>query len=379
MIPCDHRQELREVLKCGCGWKGELYGCASQGECVLLRMSTGAEKSLGKRQACEICPSRVVSGEPAGLPSQKEIREMKRAHFDRVSPGVRAKNRTKETRKIEAESKWEGANDFAICRSVLNIADLETSPSIVQHHDRIYMAYEQHSPVPHLFFAELSKAWEPFSVEECRMIPVHLCRENLAGQSRPKLFVHDNEIWLHYTGIALDGALTPILGMLNHRGEIGYEIPIHFPAGKPSESEWAVWSNGGQILASYSFSPHCVMKISGLNASVETFSGSELPWTVKNCGSPVKDGDEFVCFVTMSHNGLDALTALSWEASFPYKVKKWTRRPLLMAGPDWADSSIVVGGAVKKGDKWHVSLGAGGNSCRITVIDTAAISAEMIA
>jgi predicted GH43/DUF377 family glycosyl hydrolase len=151
----------------------------------------------------------------------------------------------------------------------------------------------------------------------------------------------------------------------------------HYPHRREWEKNWSAWSYEGLMFASYSISPHRVLRIDGNETrSYETkwshkWSGGEL----RGGASPVRVGDEFFHFfhgLTTQANGrrLYNVGCVVYEARPPFKVKRYTPDPLDVADPktcpqgQYADV-IFTCGAVKVGDQWALSMGVHDRHCEI--------------
>jgi hypothetical protein len=385
MIKCDHRgTEAKETIVT-CGGRDDLLPCASFGQCFIEPLCTKAQQKrpdLADVKNCHTCEVRTVDGVTVGKPSQAEIRQarLEKAKADSLANPKKSKDRLKREleRQIAQVSKADHGQVDGICRSQLNTDVLETNPSIIRWRERNFLAYQQNEDNPHLFFAELGPAWEPFGPADCRMVNNHAFEENRLGRELPKLFEHQREIWMYYTGEAKDSA-GPILARLNHFGEVSYEQPVLFSGSAKVEPDWAFWSDG-TLRASYTIHPHVVLTVSGANAKVESVSGWDMPvpGRIVSAASPLFLDGHWYCFVSVEDQGVQSLHLGVWEEEAPYRVVKFSRRALLLPHADWAEPVLTPGGAILIDGTWRVAIGAGGSECKLAVFEHEKLIRELV-
>lgn len=198
------------------------------------------------------------------------------------------------------------------------------------------------------------------------------------GAEDPRLAVHNetlvctfNSTWVsnscHIRMVVLDAGLNVAS---NARIEYGTSI----------EKNWVPFSVGGVLYAIYSHNPYQVIRIDATDKVALYHEQKGISWKygVIRGGTPPKlVGDSFYTFFHSSIQtrrsgccvGPYFTGCLQFSARPPFKVERYTRRPLF-APPEQDQHNLAIfpGGALFKDGEWSILCGRNNISCAMITI-----------
>jgi predicted GH43/DUF377 family glycosyl hydrolase len=214
-----------------------------------------------------------------------------------------------------------------------------------------------------------------------------------AGREDPRWFRHKGQLWLWYTGVTGNRRRT-VTNVCTARVdektlEVQEKYLPHYPHRRDWEKNHSMWDFNGMLFASYSVSPHRVLRIDGNQTrSYETkwdssrWSGGEM----RGGASPVRVGDEYFHFI---HGLIEpnrrrryCMGLVCYEARPPFKVTRYTPDPL-----EWADLErkhdnycdvFWPAGAVLKNGEWIIAAGLHDRWCEIRTYNAKEVERRLV-
>lgn len=368
VLPCDHRGASQGQLKIECcGGKWEKFACGMFGECIDHPLTEAAKNEIGKEFAdCRNCIVRQVQGRVVGMVKAPE----------RVASKV-----TKSPAKSLMESALtSGVEVFKIEeKSLLQTPDYETNPSICidPASGDYFMAYQAGEQA--IYITKTHSMWQPMKPDDCYLVKNPRLDESVKGVFEPRLFAHAGRLWLQYTGEAKDRKLTTFVGEISPAGMFNTHFAVNFPRAEKRARDYTFFeTEGGPPGCVYNWAPTVILQpdkdfnmkpviVSGVNSRPTHFeiAGGAPPVAMPGCWC------EF--FKMSFHNGHRRITGIGVLTMSPdLQVTAISLSPIYLPDVNEAIEAAPYG-AVYDRDKWWVSIGYGGKSCRIISIEPDAI------
>jgi predicted GH43/DUF377 family glycosyl hydrolase len=158
------------------------------------------------------------------------------------------------------------------------------------------------------------------------------------------------------------------------------------------EKNWGFFGNAGELWCLYSISPFVVLHM----YKDEALPFSDFAWQQKWIGGhmrggapPMEFGDEYYSFFhgALDHEGYPTRTysvgCVVWPKRPPWRPRRYTPVPIMVppeAGwPRELGVSVVFpGGAVRRGDRWILSVGVHDAWCHIVEVDAQELEKAMV-
>lgn len=204
----------------------------------------------------------------------------------------------------------------------------------------------------------------------------------------PRLFIHNNTIYLSYTDgyQMLQATIDPVSLTATE------SFYIKKPNKDRTEKNWTFFSDEGVLHAVYSICPHVIFTMNGPNFSTayETEWSHAWRWGELRGGtSPVLTENGWLSFF---HSAVDFkngrqyhIGAYLFDKNAPYEPIAITKKPLLSGEivpkeiPRLSSKIFVVfpGGVIRRKDKWVVSFGYNDYQCRYVEVTDELLTDEL--
>jgi predicted GH43/DUF377 family glycosyl hydrolase len=192
----------------------------------------------------------------------------------------------------------------------------------------------------------------------------------------PRLFIHNDELYLSYT----DGYQMAQAKINAETLEATESFYIKKPNKQRTEKNWTFFSDGENILSVYSIFPHVIYKMNNDNFATLYETEFKHNWKfgeIKGGATPVKHGENYIAFF---HSTIDFenkqrqyfIGCYEFEGVAPYRPIRISKEPLL-AGEKVNNSVqrinnklfvVFPGGAIRNENGWTIFFGNNDYQCR---------------
>lgn len=196
----------------------------------------------------------------------------------------------------------------------------------------------------------------------------------------PRLFVHNNELYISYTdGYTMGQAKIDPVSLT--ASESFY---LKKPAQKKTEKNWTFFSHESKLYSVYTVSPHVIYEMNGADYKIafETDFPNKWKWGELRGGtSPVLTDNGYLSFF---HSSIDStggyrqyfIGAYLFESKPPFKPIAISQNPIIAGEmipthiPRLSSKIYVVfpGGVIRENDGWQVAFGYNDYQCRLIKI-----------
>lgn len=255
-----------------------------------------------------------------------------------------------------------------------NLSGYAFNASIIRWQGKLLLAYRDGWRGSNIHIAELD---DSFNVIGTRFVDGLFRREANYGREDPRLFVHNNQLHLAYTGV--HGERHSSIWTYQCYARLSNDLTAEatfspqIRGSRHWEKNWGFFSHDNQLYAVYTIAPdHLVLRITeDGTASVAYEVTTGLTWNggiLRGGSPPVRVGDEYWCFM---HDRIEAhglfiyRTGLyTFNAAPPFAPRRYIPEPILTADPltkpsDQYAAVIFTCGAIlsDNGHEWILSSG----------------------
>ena len=271
--------------------------------------------------------------------------------------------------------------------------------SIIEFEGKTLMCYRMESkPFATrimLGMVELDDQYIP-KVETNTLLQLH---SDLKGYAKgyhvedPRLFIHDNSLYLSYT----DGYQMGQAKIDSNTLQATESFYIDKPEQNRTEKNWTFYSHDNDLLSVYSINPHTIFKMNGAswNQMHQVDFDTIWQWGEPRGGtSPIRIGNKYYSFfhsaVDIKHRGSKGrqyfMGMYVFSAIAPFQPIAISKEPIIAGEfmndqiPRLSNKIYVVfpNGAIRKKDKWVVSFGYNDYECRLIDITDEFLKTNLI-
>lgn len=252
-----------------------------------------------------------------------------------------------------------------------NLPDRNFNGSICSWRDKTYFAFRRSWDRARTNLVELGSDWQPVSP------PIQLnltCPQAKAGQEDARLFIHNDQLHLSYTGTSWkeDGNLEVSIcfARLDQNLRVEDVWYPHFILRQHAEKNWMPFSHEGDLYVVYTISPHRVCLHSQKQIwefpveEVATLPSASYGLLRGGCPPILHNGEYYSFFhgVTKPSWGTYSIGLYTFQNKYPFKPLRFCPYPLLWPNPKEKPSPMVAdvvfpGGAIYRDGCWNVSYG----------------------
>lgn len=216
------------------------------------------------------------------------------------------------------------------------------------------------------------------------------------GREDPRWFRHKGKLHLWFIGVVAGrrrSVHTNVLfARINEQTlETEDKFLPHYTARQVWEKNWPFWDYQNELYATYSISPHRILKIESNRATLAYEESSRLPWRagpLRGGASPVLlDGEMWHWFHGFTeHNGRRRYNvgAYTTESRPPFRITRITPEPIDVADPktqppdrNYADVLFCCG-SLKVGNQWVLSHGVHDRFSEIRFYDAKEVERRLV-
>ncbi len=335
-IPCFYRGKVVSKEDCNCS-QLFTYACEKHGKCCPGQKKDGV-------QFCQECPD-YDADVPHPPEPEKRLTGLKTGHGAVVA----------------------SFNEYSLAPGY---PGKRFNSSMVKHGDGYLLSYRDGWEGSEIHLIRLNKDLAPASPPQ--KLNLFHPREANYGREDPRLFWHKGQLHVSYIGVVGGHAIlhtSQLYARLNAMFQVEEVLYPHYPPRNSWEKNWGFFSHEDVLYASYSISPHRVLKINGPNSEMLYNTPTPFPWAggeLRGGTPPIPVGNEYWSFFhsrseVRGHRIYD-IGVYAFEAKPPFHITRVTPKYIAIADPstkpaDQYASVLFPCGAVLDGDRWLVAMG----------------------
>lgn len=254
-----------------------------------------------------------------------------------------------------------------------NLSGFAFNAGLIRWRGRLLLAHRDGWSGSNIHIADLD---ESYRVTGTRLISGLTRRESNYGREDPRLFIHNDRLYLAYIGVhgvRSDSIWTyQCFARLNDDLTVEQTFAPRAPGRNQWEKNWGFFSHAGELYAVYTVAPHRILRISEHGTATWAYEApTGIRWLggeLRGGAPPVLMGDEYWHFIhdRIEVDGLRIYrTGLyTFSASPPFEPRRYIPNPILVADPQTKPSDqyaavLFTCGALfdEANDHWKLSSG----------------------
>lgn len=242
-----------------------------------------------------------------------------------------------------------------------------------------------------IFLTELAADFKPAGW--CKQLSLTNAHWANYGREDPRLFWFKGQLHVAYIGVVGPNTIlhtSQLYARLDAEFNVERIYAPQYAHRNYWEKNWQFFEHDGQLYATYSISPHRILKIDGNNAELIYDTPTPATWTggeLRGGASPVLVDDEWWCFfhsrVEVGGHRVYNTGVYCFANKPPFRMTRIVPDPILVAdtaskpGDQYA-SVVFAGGAVLRDGRWVVAHGIHDRWTELHQFNHADLEAKMV-